>query len=78
MTSCHFTGQTASLYSCYLLQQHILGAMQSQGKLCSDPLVELRLNNMSKIVNNVKIHGLIILIASNLSNNYEKERSSRV
>lgn len=52
--------------------------MQSQGKLCSYLLVKLQINNMRKIVNNIKSHGLIILIASNLSNNYEKERSSRV
>lgn len=51
--------------------------MQSQGKLCLYLLVKLQLNTMRKTVNNVKIHGLIILIASNLSNNYEKESSSQ-
>lgn len=51
--------------------------MQSHGKLCSYLLVKLQFNNMRKTVNNVKIHGLIILIESNVSNNYEKERSSQ-
>lgn len=46
--------------------------MQSYGKLCLYLLVKLQLNNMRKTVNNMKIHGLIILIESHVSNNYEK------